>query len=194
VRAGANGCRDIERQTAAQALLLALGVVVDDTGVLQRTPLSSVIVQRVEDEALRRRRLAAVGLPTLHARSDLAKHFFISAHATAVAGGQAAYTAGLAKEMLDARGGSGFSFADMAANRAGIAFANAVLTGRVPLEKLAAGFRGEDYMPTIEDLPEGLAADRFAAEYGGPSDPRYLAMIGKIDARIHALPGYQARP
>ena len=149
----------------------------DSAGVLQRTPVSSVIVQRVENEALRRRRLAAVGAPTLYARSDLAKHFFISAHATAVAGGQAAYTAGLAKEMLDARGGSGFSFADMAANRAGIAFANALLTGRVPLEKLAADFRGEDYMPDIEGLPEGLAAKSFAAEYGGPSDPRYLAMI-----------------
>ena len=60
-------------------------------------------------------------------RRDLAQHFFLSGYLAAVVGSAAAESAGIAKELADARSGSGFSYVDLAADLAGIAFAERVL-------------------------------------------------------------------
>ena len=65
---------------------------------------------------------------TLSGRSDLRQHFIVSAALKLAGDSGLAFAVGEFKEMLDAnRGGSGFSFDDIAANRAGIRFAEDVL-------------------------------------------------------------------
>ena len=63
-------------------------------------------------------RAASRGL-TMAGRGDLAQHFTVSAAVSAAAGAALADFIGLYKEIDDARRGSGFSFADLAADRAG---------------------------------------------------------------------------
>ena len=70
-------------------------------------------------------------------------------------GGQIASASGLAKELSDSNGGSGFSFADMTANRAGILFAGGLLNKRFTLLSVADDFTVPSYMPAVEGLPEG---------------------------------------
>jgi uncharacterized protein YfiM (DUF2279 family) len=55
-------------------------------------------------------------------RYDSAQHFVISAALAAWAGEPAANAIGVYKEIDDSRRGSGFSFADLAADRAGTRF------------------------------------------------------------------------
>ena len=58
----------------------------------------------------------------LYKRIDLAQHFIGSAAITASVNGQIAQVAGEEKELSDAQGGSGFSFIDLAADKAGTRF------------------------------------------------------------------------
>ncbi|MDD1614851.1 MAG: hypothetical protein LUP98_09400, partial [Methylococcaceae bacterium] len=58
----------------------------------------------------------------LYKRIDLAQHFIGSAAITASMDGQVAKAVGEEKELSDAQGGSGFSFIDLAADKAGTRF------------------------------------------------------------------------
>ena len=55
--------------------------------------------------------------------------------------------AGIAKEIKDAHGDSGFSFIDLSADMAGVTFATNVLNGKITLDKLADSFNIRDFVP-----------------------------------------------
>lgn len=190
VRAAAAEAARLPPGEGPRALLLTLGIAIDDSAALAKLPITRGLVADAEPAPLRARRLQALGKPTLEGRRDLAKHFFVAAHLTAAQSGEAADRLGMTKEALDANGGSGFSFADVAANRAGIRFAESVLSGRLTPEGLSNSFRAVLFMPPVEGLPEGLTREQLVAEYGGPGDKRFEAQLAKIDARINALLPY----
>ncbi|MEQ8836501.1 MAG: hypothetical protein RID07_06815, partial [Lacipirellulaceae bacterium] len=187
VRQAALAAKRVRRERSQQAFLLALGIALDETDTLSILPVSGQLLSRVEDTQQKRRRRAAIGQPTMHERADLTKHFFVSAHLVTVVGSQAARSAGLAKELLDAQGGTGFSFADMAANRAGIVFAAAILSKRISLDEVARSFSVERFLPEIDDLSEGLAEKDFTEKFGGVNDPRFAAEMNRIERRITSL-------
>jgi hypothetical protein len=110
----------------------------------------------------------------------------------ALLGSGPARAAGVAKEIADSQGGTGFSFVDLAADRAGEAFAAAIMSGRLKLDRVAADFAVESYLPDVSGLSENLTAEQFARQFGGPGDPRFTAALAEIDARIRALPAYTA--
>jgi hypothetical protein len=159
--------------------------------LLRTLPIANGVVPHIEGEGQRAVRLAAFGKPTMRGRADLAKHFFVSAHLVGLGGAAPARSAGLIKEILDSHGGSGFSFADMAANRAGIVFANAVLTERLSLDDVAQRFTIDAFLPPVDDLQEQLGAKEFTEGFGGLGDGRLTAELDRIEARIMALPIYQ---
>jgi len=131
-----------------------------------------------------------MGKPTMRERTDLSKHFFVSAHLVVVLNKQATASAGLAKEMIDAQGGTGFSFVDMAANRAGIVFAECVLADELPLADLARGFHVDDYLPSLRGLEEGLTSEDLQSSYGGADQPTIAGELDEIKQRVLSLPVY----
>ncbi|MGH7171060.1 MAG: hypothetical protein ACRELG_12345 [Gemmataceae bacterium] len=191
VRAAASAARRLPEKEAASAFLLALGIALDESSLLRSNLLTRGLWRKVEPDDARKRRLAVLGSPTLHGRHDLAQHFSVSAALTAAAGPQAAESAGLLKEMLDARGGSGFSFADLSADFAGIAFARRLLDKPSRLADLAKAFRIGDYALAPRGLPEGLTAKQFEKRYGSLKDERFQRLQTDIRKRIEALPGYR---
>jgi hypothetical protein len=105
---------------------------------------------------------------------------------------------GVFKEELDAgEGGSGFSFADLAADRAAARFAAAAtrdIPGASAMQKrLVAGFVVDDFCPALDDLPEGLTAAQFEQDYGGTDDARYEKMVQEIDTRLDACAGLEIK-
>jgi hypothetical protein len=130
----------------------------------------------------------------LNRRDDSAKHFMISAALAANAGGPLADAVGLYKEVADSRGGSGFSFNDLAADRAGSKFGEYAADrakARALQEKLSAGISERDIMPSAADLPESMQEKEFKRRFGGVDAPEYKKMIGEIDRRVAALPLYR---
>lgn len=131
----------------------------------------------------------------LNRRDDFPKHFIISAALAAYAGTPLSDAVGVYKEIADSRGGSGFSFNDIAADRAGTRFgewaAKSPATARNLQQRLAAGIVESEIMPATEDLPEFMPETEFKRRFGGVDAPAYKQMTAKIEQRIAALPLYR---
>lgn len=133
----------------------------------------------------------------LRNRHDLAQHFIVSAALAAAAGEPLAHALGVYKEVEDARNGSGFSFADLAADRAGTAFGVRATTSAASALGLQARVvtaldDADALMPAIDDLPEGLDEREFARRYRDGNAAAYVEQIAEIDRRIAALPVFRA--
>jgi hypothetical protein len=134
----------------------------------------------------------------LRGRTDLAQHFITSAAIAAAAGVPFADWAGLYKELSDARGGSGFSFSDLAADRAGRTFGQLATRDPGSARRLQ-GLVGErltedDMMPSVNGLADNLSESEFARRFGGVGSPKYNEVVSDIDGRISALPLYRPSP
>jgi hypothetical protein len=125
-------------------------------------------------------------------RHNTTRHFTISSALVVLSGPQGAEAVGLGREILDSRGGDGFSFADLCADMAGVMFATHVREGNIPLEEIAASFQIEDYVPKLEDLPGDLTWDSFVKEYGGAGSGNFQRQRADLFHRILALPAYRA--
>lgn len=131
-------------------------------------------------------------MPTLHGRIDIAQHFVISAALAAWAGEPIADAIGRYKEIADARQSSGFSFADLAADRAGTAFGELLITRPERLDPLLKTyFTDTDLLPSLAGLPEPINARDFRQRYGDAGSPAYRQVIAEIDRRRLALPLYR---
>ena len=131
----------------------------------------------------------------LAGRQDLARHFAISAAISAHSGAPLADAVGLYKELEDARGGSGFSFDDLAADRAGTRFGElAAGDRRSALElqrRVLAGDLAQGLLPPVADLPGALQQREFLQRYGGVGAPAYERELERIERRIDALRVYR---
>jgi hypothetical protein len=131
---------------------------------------------------------------TLAGRHDFAQHFSVSAALAATAGSPLADAVGLFKEIDDSRGGSGFSFNDIAADRAGTRFgelATSSPAGASRAQRLGtAGLAAGAIFPQVADLPEFMAEAEFKRRYGGTGGAEYKRMMAEIERRIAALPAY----
>ncbi|MCX2862192.1 hypothetical protein OOZ63_10095 [Paucibacter sp. PLA-PC-4] len=125
----------------------------------------------------------------LYGRPDFPLHLLISAVLAAEGGGPLADAVGIYKEQADVRSGSGFSFNDIAADRAGSRLGLlAVQRPQALQRRLAAGLSEAELLPDVSDLPEYLSAAEFRQQYGGPEAPAYRAMMARIEALLDDKP------
>ena len=126
----------------------------------------------------------------LQKREDFSKHYLVSALLAADAGSPLANAVGLYKEIQDSRGGSGFSFNDIAADRAGTRMGEIAIADEQTakaLQTLLAKATESDIMPDTADLPEFLSEAEFIDRYGGLNGDAYKNTMNKIERRIAAL-------
>lgn len=133
-------------------------------------------------------------------RPDLQQHFVYSAAIHLLGNQQISSVVGETKELMDSlRGGSGFSFVDLLADRAGIRFAR-IATGSAQsahaLQQffVAADRTEQEVFPSKARLPEGLPQELFEQQYKSIDSAVYQQMIAEIDRRLNALPLYQIQP
>lgn len=148
----------------------------------------------VLDEA--QRQLKPHGRTLLRGRVDLRQHFVYSAALQVLGEEGLSYAIGELKELLDAnRGGSGFSFADLAADRAGTLFALTATASdaraRQFLDQFEQPLREADLMIPIDRFPEGLSEAEFSAAYRDIGSPHYQALVDRIDRQLYGLRLYQ---
>jgi len=127
---------------------------------------------------------------TLRGRTDLPKHFMISAALQVVADSSLSGTVGLFKEIDDSMGGSGFSFVDLLADQAGVRFAelstaSEAMARQVQIQ-MGRSMQESDFMPDIVGLPEGLMQKTFQKRYRDMDSAAYRAERSEIDRRIDA--------
>jgi hypothetical protein len=183
-----------ERSTEGQAVhenraaVLALGMLLGHRRV-------GTLAGGVADAATLHRAARSFQGTTLRGRGDWPKHFFVSASLSLLAKGDVGDAAGLLKEELDAGGGSGFSFADLLADRAGVTFAASATrdeaTARAFQAHLARGFRVDDFFPSADGLPEGLQDAELRARFGGVGGEGYRRLAEEIEQRVRACAAYR---
>lgn len=134
---------------------------------------------------------SAVQTVSIDGRDDFAKHFMVSALIAAYGDTALSDVVGLYKEIEDSRIGSGFSFNDLAADRAGTKFGEKAVSDRRSAQALqrrvASGIDDRDLMPIWSDLPEFMPEDEFKRRFGGIGQPAYEAVMAKIEQRVAAL-------
>lgn len=134
----------------------------------------------------------------LGGRHDLCLHFVVSAGLKLLTDQGVSAAIGEFKELLDAgQGGSGFSFVDLAADRAGIRFAEISTDpegGARRLQELLSDNPSEPlFFPIVADLPENLIQSQFEQRYKGVDSRLYDKMVKEIDRRIDRCPAYGRR-
>ncbi len=141
-----------------------------------------------KDAALARRPKIKPSQVTLSGRRDLTLHFLWSAGIALTAGPEQAHQAGLEKELSDSRGGSGFSFVDLAADRAGIqlaltatAFPEEAQMIQIRMSRIK---KDTDIMPPTAGLPEGLSEREFRRLFKNTESKKFLRISKDIDERI----------
>ena len=163
-----------------RAAIVALAFYANGTGLAAIAPAAAQWPQA-------RRRTV-----TLAGRDDFPKHFLISAAIAAEAGSPLADAIGLYKEVDDSQGGSGFSFNDIGADRAGTRFGEIASQSperaRKLAQALASGVKESDFMPDVADLPEFMPEAEFKRRYGGIGGSGYNNMMATIEARVASRP------
>lgn len=134
----------------------------------------------------------------LGGRQDLRLHFIVSAGLKLLSDHSISSAIGEFKELLDAhKGGSGFSFVDLAADRAGIRFAEVATDspgGARRIQDLMTGHSKEAlFFPTVNDLPEDMPKAEFERRYKGLDSTAYQSLVDEIDRRIDQCPVYQGK-
>jgi hypothetical protein len=179
----------------ATAFLVGLAHAFDPDATLARFPLTRAAFAGLETPAAAAARRREMGDPALRARADLLLHFVVPAALCAVAGEGPARLAGVAKELGDMNGGGGFSFVDLYADEAGIAFSR-WLEGAdtaARLARVSRDFCGAELLPEPERFPEGITKEAFARDYGNVQDPRCKAMLAKVREAVESARGALAK-
>jgi hypothetical protein len=124
----------------------------------------------------------------LYGRTDFAQHFAASAALAARGDTALSDAVGLFKEISDSDHGSGFSFTDIAADRAGSRFGELVTASRTIArrmqQRIADGVSEADIMPRVDDLPEHMSSAMFKERFGHVGSPAYHATMEEIERRI----------
>lgn len=132
----------------------------------------------------------------LYKRIDLAQHFIGAAAITASVNGQIAQVLGEEKELRDAQGGSGFSFVDLTADKAGTRFGELAVspkTARKLQEDMASIKDYTDFMPDPRQLPEHMDEATFKERYGSTNSESYKKVIKQIDLLISETSIYKTQ-
>ncbi len=165
-----------------RSAILALGIVLGDERIARFVGLDR------NSNLVRNAVLLRKGT-TLRGRTDWPRHFSLSAALAVLENSLVSDAGGLIKEQVDVLAkGSGFSFTDIAADRAGVRFANAATNSEEDAlamqELLKNKFSVDDFFPFIADLPEGLTTEQFRNDYEAVGSQRYREKISEIEIRL----------
>jgi len=132
----------------------------------------------------------------LRQRVDIQKHFIYSVALQLFGTSTASNAIGELKEFLDSKsGGSGFSFADLMADRAGTRLAMLATDSdesALKVQEYLADITDEALLlPELTDLPEGISQRAFELYYRDINSKVYGEMLKSIDEQLQTIPVYK---
>jgi len=165
-----------------RAALMALGAYVSGISLKKLLTDSGRTTRRAPDVTL-----------MLYKRQDWPQHYLIAAALSVSAGSRLANIIGLAKEEDDTTSGSGFSFTDLAVDKAGAQLGALSQGGKAgQVQTLLASSNSDNALcPPVADLPEFMSEKEFTRRFTRVGSPAYRNVIKEIDKRLsqHALLG-----
>lgn len=132
--------------------------------------------------------------PRMYGRIDWTKHFMLSAGITLLTDEGFSDAVGMLKEDIDiGAGGTGYSFPDLAADRAGTRFAQVATRDAASARRIQSLLADPQFhvsllLPNIADLPEGLREAQLNEQFDGIDGPRFREMAAEIERRLDTCP------
>lgn len=130
--------------------------------------------------------------PVLANREDLSLHFIFSAAIKLLSEQGISIAVGEFKELMDrGKGGSGYSFVDLAADMAGANFAALAVqaeTAQTIQNLLSSNADEMMFFPSIVGLVEGMSKAQFKQKYSDIESKAYDEVISEIEMRLTKLP------
>ena len=170
------------RLAANRSAILALGIAIGDESFAKfaRIPMEPALARQLQQVR---------SGTTLQGREDWPRHFALSAAISVATHPFVSQASGLLKEELDSlSGGSGFSFGDLLADKAGIRFAAAATRSRDSAiafaQRVAVEIDPNDFFPPAADLPESLSVEKFRQAIGLVGSPKYQELTREIEKRL----------
>jgi hypothetical protein len=148
---------------------------------------------RLASQAISKEDIARIdsnmGRITVQKRNDLVRHFWVSAAIATFSTSRISNLIGISKEEMDsAAGGSGFSFGDLLADRAGVRFAELSTRSEASAmemqTRIEGGWTNVDAIASVEGLPEGLSQAEFENTMGGTQGTGYRKWSDEVDQRV----------
>lgn len=132
----------------------------------------------------------------IRGRRDLALHFIVSYMLSQFGSYDFAYNVGELKEILDSgKGGSGYSFPDLLADKSGLVFSDALTLDAAQALRsqdiLVQMTTEDDFFPFIHDVVEGLSESQMKLLFGGSGSEEYQAYVDDISQRFNNIALYQ---
>jgi hypothetical protein len=176
-----------ENRAALMALVLYFGT---DKFELLVGDISKLSTKQLQQRTKRRSRVM------LRERVDIQKHFIYSVALQLFGTSTASNAIGELKEFLDSNsGGSGFSFADLMADRAGTRLAMLATDSdesALKVQEHLADIIDEDLLlPELTRLPEGISQQKFEQYYYDIDSLVYQTMLDNIDERLRKIAVYR---
>ncbi|MFT6900630.1 MAG: hypothetical protein ACJAXS_000800 [Colwellia sp.] len=176
-----------ENRAALMALVLYFGT---DKFELLVGDISKLSTKQFQQRTKRRSRVM------LRERVDIQKHFIYSVALQLFGTSTASNAIGELKEFLDSNsGGSGFSFADLMADRAGTRLAMLATDSdesALKVQEHLADIIDEDLLlPELTGLPEGISQQKFEQYYYDIDSLVYQTMLHNIDERLRKIAVYR---
>ena len=176
-----------ENRAALMALVLYFGT---DRFELLVGDISNLSVKQLQQRSKLRARVK------LRERVDIQKHFIYSVALQLFGTSTASNAIGELKEFLDSNnGGSGFSFADLMADRAGTRLAMLATDSdksALRVQNHLAGITEEALLlPELTGLPEGISQQAFELHYRDINSLVYDSMLKSIDQKLQEIPVYK---
>ncbi|WP_231943823.1 matrixin family metalloprotease [Aeoliella mucimassa] len=193
VRSAAKAATEVPEEQQVKSFLMGIGIGIGDPQEQSRR-LTAIdrLVNIIDTPADRSIRKSYIGQPTVQKRNDLARHFSVAAMLVASGGKDSAEAISMAKELVDSNRGTGFSFADLAADKSGIYLAQQLMDGKLKLSDVANNFEAKNYIVSVAGFPEGMTTMQFIQQFGGQNDDRFKQMQERIETGIQGLPAYKA--
>jgi hypothetical protein len=185
-RSRSRGGSAVEQNRAA---VLALGIVL---GTTRLAPLVGDVLDERQAALASRLREGT----TVRGRADWTRHFSISSALTVLSAEAPGDSAGLLKEELDAGGGgSGFSFGDLLADRAGASFGEVATRDEAAAgalqARLAGGFDVDAFFPAADGLPENIPDAELRSRYGGVGGAGFRRLADDVERRVRSCAAYR---
>ena len=189
IRKAADTASNEDESLRVPAFAVGIGISLDDSTILRNNPLTKRLCHAVETDEEFKARIPNIKQATLNERRDLCQHFAVSCALADLVGPELARQAGLAKELQDMKGTSGFSFADLCMDYAGVAFIERLTQKPQALDRVKKQFGVKSFIPPVKDMDEGLSAETFKTRFGSVSDARFKAAVAEIEKRVKAMDG-----
>jgi hypothetical protein len=176
-----------ENRAALMALVLYFGT---DKFELLVGDISNLSVKQLQQRSKLRARVK------LRERVDIQKHFIYSVALQLFGTSTASNAIGELKEFLDSNNGeSGFSFADLMADRAGTRLAMLATDSdksALKVQNHLADITEEALLlPELTGLPEGISQQAFELHYRDINSLVYDSMLKSIDQKLQEIPVYK---